>query len=353
MPTTVLSVIARLFEKLIHEQLFPYFNDYLYKNRSGFRPKYSTQTALLNTSNQCLINIDKGECNIAVFLDLRKAIDTVNHNVLLLKLESYGILGIELKPLEPHLFLIYINDLPCALEKSKPDIYADDTRVFVSGRDTRTLEENVNLDLQHICSWLHANKLTLNTLKCKYMIIGSSHNLSYIKYIPNINIQGHSIERVDQFEQLGVTIDDQLKWDKHVDKLCKKLSSALFSMRQVKILPKPSLLTLYRSLVESRLKYCNVIWGNCGISLKNKLHHLQNHAVELINSDSELVNLNTSFKELSLLNVQQLIDYSTTTLVYDSVHGNCPEYVADLFIPASNIHNYQTRHAHNGLFELT
>ena len=95
-PITMLSVIARLFEKLIHEQLFPYFSDYLYKNQSSFRPKYSTQTALLNTSNQWLINIDKGEYNLAVFLDLRKAFDTVNH-VLLLKLEFYDILGIELK----------------------------------------------------------------------------------------------------------------------------------------------------------------------------------------------------------------------------------------------------------------
>ena len=231
-PITVLSVIARLFEKLIHEQLFPYFNDYLYKNQSGFRLKYSTQTALLNTSNQWLIKIDKGEYNLAVFLDLRKAFDTVNHNVLLLKLESYGILGIELKwfksylsdrqqycsvndhvsalasvkagipqgsSLGPLLFLTHMNDLPCALEKNEPDIYADDTGVFVSGRDTRTLEENVNLDLQHVFSWLHANKLTLNTLKCKYMILGSSYNLSHINYIPNINIQGHIIERVDQF----------------------------------------------------------------------------------------------------------------------------------------------------------
>ena len=133
----------------------------------------------------------------------------------------------------------------------------------------KILEENVNLDLQHVCSWLHANKLSLNTLKCKYLIIGSKFSLSHINYIPNINILGHNIERVNQIEQLGVTTDDQLKWDKHVDKLCKKLCSVLFSMRKVKFLPKSSLLTIYRSLVESRLRYCDVVWGNCGTSLIN------------------------------------------------------------------------------------
>ena len=121
-----------------------------------------------------------------------------------------------------------------------------------------------------------------------------------------------------------------------------KTFCSIIFYKESKFLPKSSLLTLYRSLVESRLRYCDVVWGNCGISLKNKLQHLQNCAVELINSDCELVNLNAAFKELSLLNVQQLTDYSTTTLVYDSIHGNCPEYLADLFIPASNIHNYHT-----------
>ena len=123
------------------------------------------------------------------------------------------------------------------------------------------------------------------------MIIGSRFNLSYIIHIPNINILGQNIERIDQIEQLDITTDHQLEWDKHVDKLCKKLSSALFSMRQVKLLPKSSLLTIYKSLVESRLRYCNVAWGSCGTSLINKIQHLQNHAVELIYPESESVDI--------------------------------------------------------------
>ena len=84
------------------------------------------------------------------------------------------------------------------------------------------LEENVNLDLQHVCCWLQANKLSLNAAKCKYMIIGSQYNLSHMNYTPDVNILGHKIEKVYCIDQLGITIDDQLKWDKHVDKLCKK-----------------------------------------------------------------------------------------------------------------------------------
>ena len=102
--------------------------------------------------------------------------------------------------------------------------------------------------------------------------------------------------------------------------------------------------------MESRLRYCNVVWGNCGSPFIEKLQRLQNRAIQLISKESESADLSKLFTDLSILNIQQLIDFNTTNMVYDSVNGNCPEYLTDISIPAQRLHNYSTRHANHGLF---
>ena len=92
------------------------------------------------------------------------------------------------------------------------------------------------------------------------MITGSQYNLSRENYILGIKLLSKSVERVYEFDQLGVTIDDKFNWSWHIEKLYKKFSSSLFSIKQVKFLPKSSLVTTYRSLAASRLRYCNVVW---------------------------------------------------------------------------------------------
>ena len=103
------------------------------------------------------------------------------------------------------------------------------------------------------------------------MIIASPSYLKNLTTVPDIKILNKSIERVFQIDHLGVTIDDSLKWDKHVSNLGKKLASATYSMKLASFLPSSSLLTIYRSLFESRLRYCDVVWGSCNNNLKEKL----------------------------------------------------------------------------------
>ena len=93
MPISVLPIVARLFEKIIHNQLYDHIKGRLYKYQSGFRPKHSMETAVLNALNRWFLNIDQGQYNLVVVLDLRKAFDTFNHEILLKKLGHYGVHG--------------------------------------------------------------------------------------------------------------------------------------------------------------------------------------------------------------------------------------------------------------------
>ena len=209
-PISVLPIVAQLFEKIIHNQENDYIKGRLYKYQSGFRPKQSTETAVLNALNTWFLNIDQGKYNLVVFLDLRKAFDALNHEILLKKLEHYGVYGIELKCftsylrdtkqytvvgasksqlgsishgvpqgscIGPLLFLVYINDLPYCINHGISELYADDTGLSASGKKVHDVEKLINLDLDKICNWLLANKLSINVEKTKCMIFATGYKL--------------------------------------------------------------------------------------------------------------------------------------------------------------------------------
>ena len=214
-PISVISNVAEIFEKLIYNQLLVFLNEneVIAKNQSGFRSNHSTETTLLHLSNNWLTNMDKGLINGVVFLDLKKAFDTVDHNILLSKLERCGVRGTALKwfqsylygrkqicrinntessktnihcgvpqgsNLGPLLFLIYINDLPHCLQTTTASMFADDTNLSCTGRTSADIEYKINKDLDNIRKWIICNKLTLNLKKTEFMIIGSKPRLDTI-----------------------------------------------------------------------------------------------------------------------------------------------------------------------------
>ena len=294
---SVIGAIAKVFERVIYNQLYFYLteNNLLNKYQSGFRPLHSTVTALLDATNEWYFNMNEGHLTSVVFLDLAKAFDSVDHSILLRKLQLLGIsersLGWFFSYLDnrqqkccidgklsdsctikcgvpqgsilgPLLFLIYINDFPTRLKYSRARMYADDTTISVAGNTTAQVETLMNADLISIKKWLESNKSTINVTKTEYILIGSSYKLESIIIPPNIMMGNEKIDRVKSSKCVGVHIDETLSWNHHTDYLSKKISRVIGGLKQVRrFVPTHTLMTIYKALIQPLFDYCDIVWS--------------------------------------------------------------------------------------------
>ena len=129
------------------------------------------------------------------------------------------------------------------------------------------------------------------------------------------------------------------------------MASAISAIKQANFLLKKSLVTLYQSLVESRLRYCNTVWGNCGETLKNKLQRLQDRAARVVTRTKYgSIEPDVLLQELGWLNVQQLIDLDTAAMVRKAIHKTAHPYLSELFQKTNTVHSHDTRGATYRLF---
>jgi hypothetical protein len=299
-PISLLPAISEFFERIMFNQLYNYFQTHklFYSSQYGLRAGHSTELAALDLIDRILSEMDKGNIPICIFLDLSKAFDTLDPLILLDKLNYYGIDNIEAKLfksyltdrtqyvdfddtssatlpistgvpqgsiLGPLLFIIYMNDIAEITNLFDMIIYADDTTLQSTlncfNPDPKVnINDKINIEINHISEWLSSNKLSLNIGKSKFMIF---HHPNKKFNEPQIAINNIQIEQGTSFNFLGITIDKQLTWKQHVDKICGKISRAIGILNKLKnLLPLQIKINMYNSMISSHINYGILAWGN-------------------------------------------------------------------------------------------
>ena len=362
-PISLLPSISKIFEYVMFHQLIEYFtiNNLFCIQQFGFRPGHSTELAALRLVNHLITQMDNMKIPINIYIDLSKAFDTLNHNILLAKLNHYGICGNENVLLQnyltnrqqyveyngfrsthtyistgvpqgsilgPLLFLIYINDLPLVSNIFDMIMYADDTTLYCNLNETLS-DVVINNELNKISEWLSSNKLSLNIKKTKYMVFHTARRK--ITY-PNLILNGVSIDRVTQFNFLGLIINSQLTWISHIQHISCKISKIIGVMYRLKhTYPQSVLLLLYNTLIVAHFNYCLLIWGS-KIVLDHPIHKLQKRALRIIMNSDYVAHSEPLCKELSLLKVTDMFMVSLWKFYYKLMNNSLPHYF-NVFIP--------------------
>ena len=255
-PISIQPTVSKLLERFVQRQFMAFLeeNSLLSPAQFGFRRKHSTVTSLVKVTDEWMKAIDEGKYTGAVFIDLKKAFDCVNHDLLLCKLRNIGVseeclpwfadylkgrfictsLNSNLSTplpisfgvpqgsiLGPLLFIVFINDLFRYAGNCSIQLYADDTVVYFSGNDVDNIQTELNNSLFIIHKWMCSNKLTINFDKTVSFLIGSRHMLNKHDKL-EILINNIPIQQVDHVKYLGFVIDNRLKWDIHTENLCSK-----------------------------------------------------------------------------------------------------------------------------------
>jgi hypothetical protein len=318
--------------------------------------------------------MDHGLFNIAVFLDLKKAFDTVNHEILTKKLGFYGfdssavnllssyltnrsqmccVDGHFSSPSEinygipqgsilgPLLFLIYVNYLPNCVENSNIRMFADDTTQTASGKSIQQIESKINCDLINIKEWLLANKLSLNLTKTEYLVIGSPFNLNNLTSEPNIMIDNVPIKRATKTKSLGIQIDQFLSSDNHFEEKCKKASSGIGAIRRLKsYVSRESLISVYYALVQPYFDYCCLVWDPIGATLSNRIQTLQNRAARVIlGYRNEHGQSEAALSELGWKTLKERRLIMKARLMYKITHSQAPVALTEIFENSQQIYN--------------
>ena len=233
----------------------------------------------------------------------------------------------------PLLFLVYINDIPNALN-SILRLFADDTCLVIHYANPDLLRNNITSELQKVHIWTNSNTITVNPQKTMTLIIPPK----ITNPSPDIEIQflNSSISANDQIKYLGITVDSRLNFEKHIGVVAKKISRSLGVMCKLKnVLPPKALLVLYYSMIHSHLLYGITIWEYTYEKYLKRLKTLQNKAVKVLGGGRWQDHASAYYSQLNILKLEDLYTYEVAKLMHKYSQNKLPKKLSFFFTPAN------------------
>jgi endonuclease V-like protein UPF0215 family len=373
-PVALLSCISKILEKIIHKRLYKFWEkiELFNPNQYGFRPQRNTSNAISAFIGNILNNLENNEYTIGLLIDFSKAFDTIDHSILLHKLNTYGIRGVAYKWMQsylsnrtqsvrileensnsyilsnkhkithgvpqgsilgPLLFIIYINDMDNSIQHGTSLSFADDTTVIIKSKNFEDTYTYAYEDIVSILDWCNSNKLSLNLSKTNYILYSPKGINDPLTRPPDLIVNNIKVEKVEYAKFLGIYIDSKLNWEYEVNNICNKLTQAKFLLNTVKnFLPDFIKKMLYYAHVYSHINYGITLWGPMITKKqKQKIITQQNKIISTFNCSKRLKTNNKSYKHLQLLKFENIIDLELGKLMYSIKTNSIPEPVLKLF----------------------
>ena len=363
-PISLLLTLSKILEKVVYKRTVKFLdkNGIIYNSQYGFREKHSCIDAVMELTTEILKSKENNLHTASVFLDLSKAFDTLDPKILIKKLEKYGLRGVVLNWFEsyltnrqlrvkcevaketkaqysnlydveygapqgsclgPLLFLLFTNDLYLNIEHCSAILFADDTTLYKSHRNTRYLKWCIEEDLKTISDWFKANKLTLNLEKTEYIFFGARP----IKVKPTLEIDNVTLLSVESVKFLGLWLDQNLNWNIHVNKLITRIKRNMHLLRTPKhLFNEKTLKLIYHAHIQSHIDYGLILWGT--MTTQNNLlrvQSVQNKCVEIISRNK---NTELNYEKLKILKIKDLIRMQEIKVGYRLINKMLPNKIS-------------------------